>query len=103
MYIRMASPIWRILLEHIVCRADSRAWEKTGKRMAARIAIMAMTTRSSMRVKAVLGVGSWVLGIRRRRCMGVLLFAESAGASRRNPVLLVGFSFLPYVCLHSLK
>src|SRR5437870_1266474 len=34
-------------------RAFSRAWAKTGKRIAARIAIMAITTRSSIRVKAL--------------------------------------------------
>src|SRR5690242_13711237 len=34
--------------------ACSRAWAKTGKRMAARIAMMAMTTSSSIRVKAFL-------------------------------------------------
>src|SRR5258708_3159679 len=34
-----------------VIRARSRAWAKTGNRMAARIAIMAITTRSSIRVK----------------------------------------------------
>ena len=34
-----------------VCRAFSRAWAKTGKSMAASIAMMAMTTRSSIRVK----------------------------------------------------
>src|SRR5687768_495890 len=32
-------------------RAFSRAWAKTGKRMAARIAMMAMTTSSSISVK----------------------------------------------------
>src|SRR5579871_2994716 len=35
-----------------VARAFSRAWAKTGNRMAARIAMMAMTTSSSMRVNA---------------------------------------------------
>ena len=34
-----------------IWRAFSRAWAKTGKRMAARIAMMAMTTSSSMSVK----------------------------------------------------
>ena len=34
-----------------MARAFSRAWAKTGNRMAARIAMMAMTTRSSIRVK----------------------------------------------------
>src|SRR5689334_9476608 len=36
----------------LACRAFSRAWAKTGKRIAARIAMMAMTTSSSMSVKA---------------------------------------------------
>src|SRR5262245_12679206 len=40
-----------MLLRQEVLRAPSRARAKTGKRMAARIAIMAMTTRSSMSVK----------------------------------------------------
>src|SRR5262245_40245621 len=35
---------------HAVCRAFSRARANTGKRMAARIAIMAMTTSSSISV-----------------------------------------------------
>jgi hypothetical protein len=36
----------------LVFLAATFAWAKTGKRMAARIAMMAITTRSSMRVKA---------------------------------------------------
>src|SRR5438445_2377328 len=36
---------------HIVWRAFSLAWAKTGKRMAARMAMIAMTTSSSIRVK----------------------------------------------------
>src|SRR3954469_12339561 len=36
-----------------VCRAFPRAWAKTGKRIAARMAMMAITTRSSIRVKPV--------------------------------------------------
>jgi hypothetical protein len=35
-----------------VCRAFSRAWAMTGKRIAARIAIIAITTSSSISVKA---------------------------------------------------
>ena len=45
-------PIWRTLEVQTVWRALSRACAKTGKRMAARIAMMAMTTSSSMSVKA---------------------------------------------------
>jgi hypothetical protein len=40
------------LERQVVVRAFSRAWANTGKRIAARIAIMAMTTRSSIKVKA---------------------------------------------------
>src|SRR6266705_1636704 len=36
----------------VVARAFSRAWAKTGNRIAARMAIIAITTRSSIRVKA---------------------------------------------------
>src|SRR5262245_3034145 len=39
------------LLRQAVARAFSRAWAKTGKRMAARIAMIAITTSSSIRVK----------------------------------------------------
>src|SRR5437667_1843409 len=49
----VAVPICFMLERHEVCRAFSRAWAKTGKRMAARIAIMAMTTSSSISVKAL--------------------------------------------------
>jgi len=43
-------PIWFIPLRQEDARAFSRAAEKTGKRIAARMAMMAMTTRSSIRV-----------------------------------------------------
>src|SRR5687768_15912263 len=46
-----AWPICFSLLKQVACRALSRAWAKTGKRIAARMAIMAITTSSSMRVK----------------------------------------------------
>src|SRR5579884_3921157 len=49
-----AVPICFMLERQAVCRAFSRAWANTGKRMAARMAIMAITTRSSIRVKALL-------------------------------------------------
>src|ERR1051325_7771620 len=50
---RTPSANCRQLLAHMVWRALARAWANTGKRMAARTAIIAMTTRSSMRVKAL--------------------------------------------------
>src|SRR5438067_347892 len=46
-------------------RAFSRAWANTGKRMAARMAMMAITTSSSMSVKPrgeALGLRRWALG-----------------------------------------
>src|SRR5688500_13988034 len=47
-----ARPICLTLLSEAERLADAFAWAKTGKRMAARIAMIAMTTRSSMRVNA---------------------------------------------------
>src|SRR6266571_1352067 len=51
MYRDAARPICLALLKQVVARALSRAWAKTGKRIAARMAMIAMTTRSSIRVK----------------------------------------------------
>jgi len=50
-YIRMAMPSCFWLLRHEVWRAFSRAREKTGNRIAARIAMIAITTSSSISVK----------------------------------------------------
>src|SRR2546422_909576 len=44
-------PSCLVLERHAVCRALPRAWAKTGKRMAARMAIMAITTSNSISVK----------------------------------------------------
>src|SRR5947208_2119831 len=43
---------WRRLEAHCACAACLRAEESVGRRMAIRTAMMAITTRSSMRVKA---------------------------------------------------
>ena len=51
-YCIIAIPNCRTFETHIVLRAPSRALAKTGNRMAARMAMMAITTRSSIRVKA---------------------------------------------------
>src|SRR5712691_13310699 len=40
-----------MLLEQLACRAFSRAWAKTGKRIAAKMAMIAITTSSSISVK----------------------------------------------------
>src|ERR1051326_7939325 len=60
----MERPICFSLERQEEVRADSRAWANTGKRIAARMAIMAMTTSNSMRVKALCFIGdflSWCL------------------------------------------
>src|ERR1051326_702271 len=44
-------PIWRVVLKQEMPVALHLALERAGKSMAARIAIIAMTTRSSIRVK----------------------------------------------------
>src|SRR5207302_384125 len=49
----VASAYCLLLLRQLVWRADSRALAKTGKRMAARIAIIAITTSNSIRVNPV--------------------------------------------------
>ncbi len=56
MYIISPSPICLQLDKHDVDLALSRAWAKTGNRMAARIAMMAMTTSNSIRVKPLFDV-----------------------------------------------
>src|SRR6185503_14853477 len=50
-YISSPSISSLMLLRQAVLRAASRAWAKTGKRMAASIAIIAITTSSSISVK----------------------------------------------------
>src|SRR5207245_10533436 len=46
-----ASPICRRLEAHAALRAVARAWAKTGNRIAARMAMMAITTSNSISVK----------------------------------------------------
>src|SRR6476660_8896228 len=53
MYIATQRPTCLLLERQVVWRALSRAWAKTGKRIAARMAIMAITTSSSIKVKPV--------------------------------------------------
>src|ERR1044072_2328319 len=48
-----ARPIWRMLLRHVAFFAVSLDRARTGKSSAARIAIIAITTSSSMRVNAL--------------------------------------------------
>src|SRR5947208_685956 len=79
---------------HMVARAFSRAWANTGKRMAARMAMMAITTRSSISVNAerrgvrliVLSFLSWhasgiTAGTRASRCYRELLRRRCSGSS----------------------
>src|SRR5947209_36722 len=59
----MAVPICLVLERQAAERALSRAWAKTGKRMAARMAIMAMTTRSSISVNPGRGPQRYRIGV----------------------------------------
>src|ERR1051325_3308356 len=51
MYCIRAMPDCLVFERHCVLRACARAWAKTGNRIAARTAIIAMTTSNSIRVK----------------------------------------------------
>lgn len=51
-YMAFANPDCFIALKHVEDFADSFAWANTGNRIAARIAMIAITTKSSIRVKA---------------------------------------------------
>src|SRR2546425_12413400 len=59
-----AVPIWRQLERQTVARALSRAWAKTGKRIAARMAMIAITTRSSIRVNPLFRLAIEALSFR---------------------------------------
>src|SRR5437016_183821 len=69
----VAVPTCFVLLRQEIARAFSRAWANTGKRIAARIAMIAITTSSSIRVKPP---------VRRIR---FLLILERSTASLRIP------------------
>src|SRR5437868_2719012 len=56
-----------ILERQEVCRAFSRAWAKTGKRIAARMAMIAITTRSSISVNPASRRFMGVSNLARRR------------------------------------
>src|SRR5213593_3728617 len=72
-----AVPICFRLLAHVACRAFSRAWAKTGKRIAAKMAMIAITTSNSIRVNAL-------------RCRIVLVSSgvRAGGAARSAPRVL---------------
>src|SRR2546430_1511098 len=83
-YIRMASPSCLILLAHLIFIALDFALARAGNSSAARIAMMAMTTSSSMSVKAAVQLRGemslfiMILGNLRlcRRTHGVRRFRE---------------------------
>src|SRR5260221_1810334 len=51
-YITMPNIIWRLLLRSVVSWARFFAWDNAGNSIAARIAMIAITTSNSIRVKA---------------------------------------------------
>src|SRR5688572_8765296 len=71
----MARATCLMLLRPDAWRALERAWAKTGKRIAARIAMMAITTSSSMRVKPS----------RSGRDRGRMLFSFAVRTVRHRP------------------
>ena len=56
-YINRLRQISLVLLKQVFCMAFARARAKTGKRIAARIAMIAITTNSSIRVKPLRFIG----------------------------------------------
>src|ERR1700680_4405068 len=98
-----ALPSWFMLERQLVWRALSRAWAKTGKRIAARMAMMAMTTSSSMSVKArrVRGRGvmkgapcSWKTGNKKRRLREMEAARRGHCATQGTHVVRVLAAFL---------
>jgi hypothetical protein len=103
-------PNWFMLLKQEVCRAFSLAAAKTGNKIAARIAMIAITTSSSIRVKARRDRGddgaarnifgndittSSSLAMESGAARGVSMMSENAGASFAPLVFgLAGSSFL---------
>src|SRR5450432_1973674 len=65
MYIMTPSDICLTLDVQDACRALARAWAKTGKRIAARMAIMAMTTSNSISVKPLCFINRLLVFVRR--------------------------------------
>src|SRR5438105_846888 len=81
-----ASMIWRMLFRSVVSNAWSFARLRAGKSSPARIAMMAMTTKSSIRVKAmVLRAGDQVVGI-----MDVENIVIASALSTAGKILLQG-------------
>src|SRR5579875_1532845 len=89
----MARPIWCRLLLHCVRAAASRTFCTAGSNRPMSTAMMAITTKSSIRVKATRRRGCWVV-------MAILLrFRETKLSIRRNVNLIqdpdVAVSFAP--------
>src|SRR2546423_547653 len=79
-YIAMEVVICLTLLKQEVARAISRALAKTGKRIDARIAMIAMTTRSSIRVKALRPTGREAIEVR----ITVVISSQPGRAAQRS-------------------
>src|SRR3954468_23389114 len=61
-YTSAARTIWRWLLPQLLLRADSRTMLMAGNSMPARMAMIEITTRSSIRVKPCRRMGEEVMG-----------------------------------------
>src|SRR5437870_1602127 len=100
MYIISALPICCMFDRQAALRALSRAWAKTGTRIAARIAMIAITTSSSISVKPFVRVrmgapSQGVTTLRRGRREGSLLGAGAPVAPDLLAQLLVEVGLIP--------
>src|SRR5438045_1348762 len=72
--------IWRMLLRSVVSRTWSLARVNAGKRSAARMAIIAMTTNSSIKVKAMaIRASMLLLGFMINKHIGASRYVNVAG------------------------
>src|SRR5437867_2085882 len=86
----MPRPICREFERQVAARAFSRAWAKTGNRIAARMAMIAMTTSSSISVKP-----DWYL-LRIAAFSGKVREAVRVSAEQANHVMLTpGHPIIP--------
>src|ERR1051326_1870161 len=83
-YIVAATPICLRLDMHLAARADSFAFWSTGKSIAARMAMIATTTRSSIRVNAARELPHRFEALRSALDNKFIGFAEAIAISDRN-------------------
>ena len=83
---------------HWARRAASRADCTAGSSKAIRTAMMAITTRSSIRVNPRTAVASWQISEWEKRVRGMVSMSQRAGDGRPAPGGLSYFAFLVLGC-----